>query len=165
MGVVALLIGCVSPIARHHAVLAYDRSVERVTTEQLLVNIIRAQSPLFRSTGRSSPRVSSAARSRRRYGMWTDTSIRRSAPDRASEIRNAKVFGMLYQAIVPNAGAACQCECPGHRDREITARRLRDAFGMAVDGYERVCRHRTQKYRQPLRPPDSYSGRTVCRCS
>jgi hypothetical protein len=49
--VVALLIGCVSPIARHHAVLAYDRSVERVTTEQLLVNIIRAQSPSFRSTG------------------------------------------------------------------------------------------------------------------
>ena len=37
-----VLSGCVSPIALHHAVLAYDRSVERVTGEQLLLNIIRA---------------------------------------------------------------------------------------------------------------------------
>jgi hypothetical protein len=42
---------CLTDRARHHAVLAYDRSVERVTTEQLLVNIIRAQSPSFQSTG------------------------------------------------------------------------------------------------------------------
>lgn len=35
--------GCVSPTALHHAVLAYDRSVERVTSEQLLLNIIRAR--------------------------------------------------------------------------------------------------------------------------
>jgi hypothetical protein len=38
-----LLTGCVSPIALHHAVLAYDRSVEQVTSEELLLNIIRAR--------------------------------------------------------------------------------------------------------------------------
>ena len=38
-----LIAGCVSPTALHHAVLAYDRSVERVTSEQLLLNIIRAR--------------------------------------------------------------------------------------------------------------------------
>jgi len=43
IGTVWLLTGCVSPIALHHAVLAYDRSVERVTSEQLLLNIIRAR--------------------------------------------------------------------------------------------------------------------------
>lgn len=39
----SLLMGCISPTALHHAVLAYDRSVERVTSEQLLLNIIRAR--------------------------------------------------------------------------------------------------------------------------
>lgn len=43
LGTVWLLTGCISPIALHHAVLAYDRSVERVTSEQLLLNIIRAK--------------------------------------------------------------------------------------------------------------------------
>jgi hypothetical protein len=43
-GLMALaLAGCVSPIAMHHAVLAYDRSVERVTSEELLLNIVRAR--------------------------------------------------------------------------------------------------------------------------
>ncbi len=42
-GTLGLSAGCVSPIALHHAVLAYDRSVERVTSEQLLLNIIRAK--------------------------------------------------------------------------------------------------------------------------
>jgi hypothetical protein len=43
-GLMALaLAGCVSPIALHHAVLAYDRSVERVTSEELLLNIVRAR--------------------------------------------------------------------------------------------------------------------------
>jgi hypothetical protein len=35
--------GCVSPVAMHQAVLAYDRSVERVTSEELLLNIVRAR--------------------------------------------------------------------------------------------------------------------------
>lgn len=43
VGAVCLITGCVSPIALHHAVLAYDRSVERVTSEELLLNIIRAR--------------------------------------------------------------------------------------------------------------------------
>ena len=43
LGTIWLLTGCISPIALHHAVLAYDRSVERVTSEQLLLNIIRAK--------------------------------------------------------------------------------------------------------------------------
>lgn len=43
VGVMCLLSGCLSPIALHHAVLAYDRSVEQVTSEQLLLNIIRAK--------------------------------------------------------------------------------------------------------------------------
>jgi hypothetical protein len=38
-----VLAGCVSPIAMHQAVLAYDRSVERVTSEELLLNIVRAR--------------------------------------------------------------------------------------------------------------------------
>ena len=42
-GTVWLLTGCVSPIALHHAVLAYDRTVEQVTSEQLLLNIVRAK--------------------------------------------------------------------------------------------------------------------------
>jgi hypothetical protein len=42
-GTVWLITGCVSPIALHHAVLAYDRTVEQVTSEQLLLNIVRAR--------------------------------------------------------------------------------------------------------------------------
>lgn len=34
--------GCVSPVALHRAVLAYDEQVARVTREQLLLNIVRA---------------------------------------------------------------------------------------------------------------------------
>lgn len=39
----SLFTGCVSPMALHHAVLAYDRTVEQVTSEELLLNIVRAR--------------------------------------------------------------------------------------------------------------------------
>ena len=35
--------GCVSPIALHTAVLAYDQTVTRVNNEELLLNIVRAR--------------------------------------------------------------------------------------------------------------------------
>lgn len=37
------LSGCLSPIALHRAVLAYDDTVQRVGSEQLLINILRAR--------------------------------------------------------------------------------------------------------------------------
>ncbi len=43
MGVGSSVTGCLAPIALHHAVLAYDRNVERVTSEELLLNIVRAR--------------------------------------------------------------------------------------------------------------------------
>jgi len=39
----AALAGCVSPVAMHRAVLEYDRTVSRVETELLLLNIARAR--------------------------------------------------------------------------------------------------------------------------
>ena len=39
----AFVAGCISPIAMHQAVLAYDRSVERITSEELLLNVLRAR--------------------------------------------------------------------------------------------------------------------------
>ncbi len=38
-----LLVGCVSPVALHQAVLEYDRTVSRVETELLLLNIARVR--------------------------------------------------------------------------------------------------------------------------
>jgi len=49
IGVLALLIslgGCLSPIALHQAVLEYDRTVNRVQAEMLLLNIARARHSL-----------------------------------------------------------------------------------------------------------------------
>lgn len=42
-GSCSLLSGCLSPIALHRAVLAYDETVQRVNSEQLLLNIVRAR--------------------------------------------------------------------------------------------------------------------------
>ena len=38
-----LLSGCLSPIAMHQAVLSYDQTVTQVSSEQLLMNIVRAR--------------------------------------------------------------------------------------------------------------------------
>ncbi|MCE3225142.1 MAG: uncharacterized protein K0S58_3322 [Nitrospira sp.] len=40
---VPLLPGCLSPIAMHQAVLSYDQTVTQVSSEQLLLNIVRAR--------------------------------------------------------------------------------------------------------------------------
>ena len=38
-----VLPGCLSPIAMHQAVLSYDQTVTQVSSEQLLLNIVRAR--------------------------------------------------------------------------------------------------------------------------
>lgn len=43
LSLVTGLSGCLSPIALHRAVLAYDDTVQRVGSEQLLINILRAR--------------------------------------------------------------------------------------------------------------------------
>lgn len=43
IGMSVFVAGCVAPIALRHAVLAYDRNVDQATSEQLLLNIIRAR--------------------------------------------------------------------------------------------------------------------------
>jgi hypothetical protein len=42
-GAFPIMFGCVSPIALHRAVLAYDDTVQRTSSEQLLLNIVRAR--------------------------------------------------------------------------------------------------------------------------
>ena len=37
--ILLLLVGCASPVALHQAVLEYDRTINRVETELLLLNI------------------------------------------------------------------------------------------------------------------------------